>query len=342
MLQRYRIRPLSPLVTPLMSDTLFGHFCWALVYSRGEEFLTDFLSSYDTDNPAPVLFSAAFPEGTLPKPSLAPLGKERLKKIVEDRFGEDKRHSFRGYARVKKLLKFSYLSLENWQQLKNSYSTENLIETLLDSAQDGEPPAVIEESAISNTIDRKTGSVPDEGGLFQRDKLWYERNQRLDLYVETNGPETADLANWFLTGFLPEYGYGADKSIGMGQLHIELDESFVPDAVVVNKDPNARLSLCLAAFEGIEQYAASYRLKTKFGRLGGNFAFSSPTGGTPRPFKKPILMFEPGAVFLTPEDLNTKTLLSNVHTDTRIRHCGIPITLPFKISEVAADEFTST
>jgi CRISPR-associated protein Csm4 len=105
--------------------------------------------------------------------------------------------------------------------------------------------------------------------------------------------------------------------------------------------PNARLSLSSAAFPGIEQYAASYRLKTKFGRLGGNFAFSSPTGGDPRPFKKPILMYEPGAVFYTVDDLSSKPLLAGVHSDARIRHCGIPITLPFKISEVASHEDTS-
>ena len=33
------------------------------------------------------------------------------------------------------------------------------------------------------------------------------------------------------------------------------------------------------------------------------------------------------------EGLNDKPLLDNVHSDKRIRHCGIPVTLPFKISE---------
>ena len=43
MLYRYNIRPKSPVMTPLMSDTFFGHFCWALGYEKGEGFLEDFL-----------------------------------------------------------------------------------------------------------------------------------------------------------------------------------------------------------------------------------------------------------------------------------------------------------
>gem|GEM_PF-3774590 len=39
MLCRYRVKTESPLITPLMSDTFFGHFCWAVRYREGESFL---------------------------------------------------------------------------------------------------------------------------------------------------------------------------------------------------------------------------------------------------------------------------------------------------------------
>jgi CRISPR-associated protein Csm4 len=120
--------------------------------------------------------------------------------------------------------------------------------------------------------------------------------------------------------------------VGMGVLSITKDKSFSPDSIMSNK-PNARLCLSLAAFEGIEKYDSYYRLKTKFGKLGGLFATQSPTGGNPKPFKHPVLMYEPGAVFLCSQSLSDKPLLKDVHPDQRIRHCGVPITLPFRLTE---------
>jgi CRISPR-associated protein Csm4 len=324
-----------------MSDTIFGHLCWALFYSKGQGFLSDFLAAYDTSDRAPVLFSAAFPKDTLPRPALASLLKRQIRQIILDRFGKSKQQRFKGHALVKRLSKLQYLPIDIWGQLKNDYSPFNLIEALIKSGHDSDPLCAIEETTTSNTISRETGSVPDEGGLFQREKRWYVKGAQLDLYVETANQEYAELADWFLTDFLPNYGYGADKSIGMGHLRIEQDSEFASDSVLDIDKPNARLSLSLAAFPRIEQYAASYRLTTKFGRLGGNFAFSSPTGGSPLPFKKPILMYEPGAVFFTNDHLGNKPLLAGVHSDQRIRHCGIPLTLPFNISEVATHECTS-
>lgn len=66
MLYRYKITPGSPLITPLMSDTFFGHFCWAVLYHKGEDYLSDLLDSFDNGNPAPVLFSSAFFRGICP------------------------------------------------------------------------------------------------------------------------------------------------------------------------------------------------------------------------------------------------------------------------------------
>lgn len=332
MLYRYKIIPRSPLITPLMSDTFFGHFCWAIIFSKGEGYLTNLLDSYGDGKPSPVLFSSAFFSDHLPRPSLPSLNRQESMKFIRKHFGEDKAEQYKGLTEIKEWNKRHLISLEQWQKLKSNYSEEGLFEAFVKQGQKGSLKYSELEVSASNIINRISGTVAEEGGLFQREKVWYYKETEFDLYVEIGNDEMTGLVKWFLEEHLPEHGFGADKSTGMGSLSISEDLSFDPG--IFNVDgPNARLSLSMTAFTGIEKYDALYRLKTKFGKLGGNFAVSSPTGGNPKPFKKPVLMYEPGAVFLCFEALNNKALLSNVHSDSRIRHCGVPITLPFKIRE---------
>jgi len=331
MLYRYKIIPRAPLITPLMSDTFFGHFCWALWYQRGDEYLTHFLDSYGKGKPAPVLFSSAFVSGHLPRPALPSLGWHQIKEFVSTHFRGGKKDLFQGFSRIKSWNKRRLISVHQWLQLKEDYSEEQLYEAFLSEEGIVDERISELEIAMSNMIDRVSGTVTQEGGgLFAREKIWYHKGIDLDVYVEVNQAEIEDIVTWFLTDHLHESGFGADKSIGMGSLSISQDDSFDPDQFAV-PEPNARLSLAMSSFPGMESYDASYRLKTKFGKLGGMFASSSPTGGNPKPFKKPILMYEPGAVFFCSNSLNDRSLLNNVHSDDRIRHCGIPITFPFKL-----------
>lgn len=335
MLYRYKIIPKSPIITPLMSDTFFGHFCWALLYSKGKDYLTDFLNLYGSNKAAPVLFSSAFLSEHLPRPDLPPLSRNRVKKLVREHFGENKAEQYKGLSTIKDWNKIRLISFEQWHSLQDDYSDEKLFEKFVsENIERGETIFEIEVAA-SNMINRVSGAVAQEGGgLFQREKIWYHVGIELDLYVEVDNDEMFSQVDWFLKKYLSEHGFGADKSTGMGSLAISLDQTFDPDTLKI-KTPNARLSLSMVSFRGMEKYDAFYRLKTKFGKLGGNFAVSSPTGGNPKPFKKPILMYEPGAVFFTTENLNDKPLLDNVHSDNRIRHCGVPLTLPFKTREVS-------
>jgi CRISPR-associated protein Csm4 len=332
MLYRYHVKPLSPLCTELMSDTLFGHFCWAVRYKEGEQYLTDLLASYDGQRSAPVLFSSAFLTGTLPRPTLGPLSRRQTAVFVAKHFGKDKSDKFNGLARIKKWNQQRHITVAQWNKLKDGYSTLALYEELATQKDAEHGQVVIPEIYQSNTINRLDGSALEGGGLFHRLKLWY--NTTLDLYVEINQAELEPVVKWFLTDYLPATGFGADKSVGMGHLHIAQDSSFDSQSFAVNS-PDARLSLSLAAFPDMAETDAFYRLKTKFGKLGGSYVTYSPTGGPPNPFKKPVLMYEPGAVFLTASPLNNRALLKDVHTDGTIRHCGIPVTLPFILKEAS-------
>jgi len=345
MLFRYKINPVSPVITPLMSDTFFGHFCWAVLFEKGEAFLEKLLASYGKEKPAPVLFSSAFVSGWLPRPALPPAKREQTQHFVEKYFVDNppprydqktkRQKRFEGMKAVKKWNKQSFLPLSTWMALKNNYSEVHLLEIFYDKfkhKKDDEYAAFETEVTASNSISRTSGMVSEEGGLFQREKTWYHKNTELDLYVKIGTEEMIPLVQWFLTDYLPLNGFGKDKSVGMGCLRITPDDAFESDAFNAI-DANAHMVLSATSFEGIEKYAAYYRLMTKFGKLGGNFAVSSPSGGPCRPFKKPILMIEPGSVFFTCDDLSGKPLLKNIHSDERVHHCGVPVTLPIKIME---------
>lgn len=334
MLYRYIIRPESPLITPLMSDTFFGHFCWYLVYKNGDTALASFLSSFGQGRPAPVIFSSAFLSGSLPRPSLPALPRKTLERFVDGHFGERRQQRFEGFRTLKSWNKRRLVSLDQWERLKAGYSDLALYQSFLQSDPADPAETGCMEVSTSNRIDRITGTVPQEGGggLFPREKYWYPPETTLDLYVKIGEEKMKPLVEAFLCDFLYDWGFGADKSVGMGALVIKPDETFDPGCFEVN-EANAQMALSLTAFDGMAEYDAFYRLKTKFGKLGGNYAFSSPTGGDPRPYKKPILMYEPGAVFFTTDDLSAKPLLENVHSDPAIRHCGIPVTLPLNIRE---------
>ena len=342
MLYRYRIKPVSPMMTPLMSDTFFGHFCWALRYEHGESYLENFLASYGPGQTAPVIFSSAFISGYLPRPTLPPLNREKVRAFVIDNFGNDRKALFEGMGLIKKWNQRRLLTVEQWLSIKDGFSEMAVITIFLGGWKEyqdtGDPESFRVETDSANTINRISGTVLEEGGgLFTREKLWGIKSCEFDLYVEINQEKMKPIADWFLTEHLPMNGFGADKTIGMGELDIREDIDFDPTVFDVG-EANAKLSLSLTSFTGMEQYSAYYRLLVKFGKLGGEFAVSSPTGGNPRPFKKPVLMYEPGAVFITSDDLNNRPLLKGVHSDSRIRHCGIPVTLNFKIEEFGSHE----
>lgn len=347
MLYRYKIKPLSPVITPLMSDTFFGHFCWALVYEKGEKYLEAFIDSFNGESKAPVLFSSAFPEGFLPRPVLPKVNRRESAEFIKKHFKDGKKdrvskeRQFEGLNFVKKAGKFKYISLEQWKKLKDGYSEPALLNLFYESFVDKSDEELhvadmadisVSEVVSSNVINRITGSVDSSGGLFVRQKSWFYPESCLDIYIEINDSGLEELVDWFMKEHLALNGFGADKSTGMGSLLIEKDNNF-DEREIAAEEPNARFSLSLASFPGMEKYPSYYNLTTKFGRLGGTYAVSSPTGGQPRPFKKPILMCEPGALFFTEKNISKEQLLSDVHYDERIRHNGIPVTIPVRLKE---------
>ncbi len=78
---RLTLAPRSSFVTPLQSDTLFGHLCWAMRNRDGPERLTGFLDDFRGNSP-PLLIYDALPEGRLPAPLLPPMSRQEVRNLL--------------------------------------------------------------------------------------------------------------------------------------------------------------------------------------------------------------------------------------------------------------------
>jgi len=300
---RAELSILSPLITPIHGDTIFGHLCWGIIRHKGEAELNSFLSSFDADPSTPAIaISNAFPAGYLPKPALKPM-------TQKDNEPDE-------YRKGKKFRKMEYIPADLLLENHAAVTRDSLKNACLSR----EVPAGIESVKMHNTNDRMTGSTPEEGGVYSVSETWYrlkesgKRNSsepiestRMDIYITTDYPEerVKELLTWAF-----ENGYGADASTGKGHLVVcAISEIKVPDtgnrAVALGHfvpGPADNLSCMLAD------------IFVRYGKIGGDIPISD------NPFKKPIVMFRQGSSFEPPDRPVVGTLLSDVHGDRRVRH----------------------
>ncbi len=316
MFLRYKIKMLSSLRTYPQSDTIFGHICWGMRYLKGEEYLKNFLEQYEDDD-VPLLISDAFPENYLPRPLLPPLKHEEIDNMAR----ENNKTKFEFMSRLKGIKKEKWIPVSLWEEIKSKASEKQITMELLKKSEKEKEKY---EITAHNTISRNTNTTLEEGGLYFTTDAWF--NKGMDIYVKFRDDEVKRLWEYIWKEYIEKTGFGKDKSTGKGEIEIDIDSSF--DANVFDvEDYNCLMSLSGVAFQRWpENLNASYKLRTKYGKLGGDFAIRG------NPFKKPVIIMEPGAIFYGIKDISLKgQLLKNIHTDSRIRHYGLPLTIPLRI-----------
>ncbi|MBM3216468.1 hypothetical protein FJZ36_16340 [Candidatus Poribacteria bacterium] len=270
-LYRSRIRLRSPSGTKWQADTLFGHWCWWRVRRAGEEGLCAALGRYVAHEPL-FLLSDGFPAGSLPRPmSIAPpTGDELDNRPKPERVDAAKRRK----ADRDRL----WLTVDGFNAARNGDALEPRHFT---------QPAMILHSRTMNQIDRRTGTAGSEGGqLFQFTEHWIPV---VDIYWKIL-PEAVSLVTDFLDD-LRRSGYGRRRSIGYGAIH---DIDFAPcDAFAPVQEPNGFVTLSRFVPAQDDPTDGAWRLAVKYGKLGEELANRG------RPFKKPIIQIEAGAVFRT-------------------------------------------
>lgn len=238
-LYRIKIEILSPLVTPLKGDTIWGHIVWGIANHQGEATVTDFLNS-NVVKPSLVV-SSAFPHGCICKPLPAP----------NQRTGALDKTS---YPKIKAAKKIRFEKAAN-------FLTVDSVEI---------PKKIFEEEVVAhNSINRLTNTVQD-GNLFAV-STFYPKIKFFDIYAYSDF-DTKQVTNFFEWGF--ENGYGADTSNGMGNVKI-LGNA---EKVETKKDSTTYMALSpfvLSSKDTVEDFRADIFVRS--GKVGGSFStFMNP------------------------------------------------------------------
>jgi len=313
----------SSLRTPFHADTIFGHLCWALRYLKGEDRLKEWLESFKS---SPTLISNAFKDGLIPRPVLPAV-----------QLSLQGRSVLLSAALFKKMKKISFLKEEWVYQNQMSFSSKVLMEELLRIAEEemqnksrGKSFLKTDASvAIThNTYDRLSGRVL-EGSLYDWIETFYLQHngepQTFWFLIKTESLTKNEIDN--LLEFVAFSGFGADKSIGKGQIKITaINEEALPEC----PDANAFISLSNFIPGKPEDLNGYYQPLTKYGKLGGEWAAGRV------PFKKPVVMLQAGAVIKDADYSETKTygkLQTDIHRQKEIVQYGYAFPFPICLKE---------
>lgn len=311
-LYRYRITPNSAFGTPMRSDTLYGHLLWAVAERQGEQQVQTMLAAFASSKP-PFRLSSALPQGMLPAPVLPPLPR----RIFQEQFGrEGGEKLFEYLSTFKRFRKCIFVSCTVWQRVKDCLSQKVLFREYLNEPAAFSGTFGINHDQSHNSIDRATGKVLDEGGLHFTHGSFFNHNQALDLYVETDNPDNFEK----LFGWVSETGFGADRTSGRGAFSFERNSSFVAEELVGSGE--WRMTLSVTSCSDPRAVKGHYKVFVKHGRAWSGHGETSP-------FKKPFMAFAEGSVFSSLPEMGY--VLRNIHPNEKIAQVVVPLTLPFHL-----------
>lgn len=317
-LYRYRIQPLSAFATPMRSDTLYGHLIWRAAERYGAARAKELIDAFAGAAP-PFRLSSAVPAGCLPLPVQPPIDRDAFRRHFAPQGGRPLVDELQKY---KSFRKCSLIRYEKLKQLASGLSPLSLYSAWCDNPQDF--PASPGRTAVQphNSIDRNSGRVLAEGGLFFAPATWYPRDSALDLYVET--PEQALFDELF--DDVARTGFGADRGTGKG--HFSWDRDATEKISDWPTAGNARLLLSLTSVENFTPLRGFWKPEVKHGRAWSGF-------GEKNPFKKPFLALSEGALLTAMPD--SGYLLRNVHSNPDLVQILWPVSLPVILEGHHAD-----
>ena len=327
-LYRIRLTPRSPFGTPLKSDTLAGHLLCALRLKEGNERLEDTLEEIKKGRP-PFILSDCFSADRLPMPALPLISRGDFRSLISKTFGNDELKALKAYKRFRK--KGTHLSWEEWSDYRKLFTARDVFLDRYKMENSKREETESSRSVLQTRIivDRYTGRSLDAGGLFHTEATHFapvsgeNSKSGFDLYLKCQKERLEEIMS--LLQFVGEMGYGADASVGMG--HFVIDAPQEMDGLEsAPAGTNAWMSLSTFASHKPDAAQACYKLATRYGKVWSGF-------GETRPFKKPILMFEPGSVFPAPFTDWKSSVMRNIHSDTNIIQFTAPIMVPFTLKE---------
>ena len=285
------LKPISPFITELQSDTIFGHFAWGVRFLYGEERLKELLEDFEK-NPF-IIFSDGFLKGFLAKPLLKYIPKDEEMKNAK---------------KVKKsaLIDKNFL-FENIESL----SGEKIFEFLKNSKNKVNIQTSITQK---NSVNRLSNLV--EEGLYSIKEKFIENE--FEIYFAYQNISQKEIEEVF--SFIAKRGYGKDKSTGKGRFEFNINWNFKEKEFFKYKKGYKYLNLS-SMFISDNMHLLAGKTITKFPKAGGFYAGSEP-------FKNPCVMYLPGSIFEVNEGILGKA--ENTYNKKNHYQNGFSIGIFFK------------
>lgn len=263
---RLKIKPISSFKTNWASDTLMGAVYWSFLRREGSSALKDLLASF-MDRQPPFLLSSGFPGDLFPRPFLPPRPVAKSRPTLQD------------IQEAKKFKKIAWISLSSFNAVRNGEALQ---------FEENEQP-FIKELVIHNQIDRVTCTTAGEGTMYASEETFL--NERYYSYLSVYAYVLPEWKQTLvdLIEDVGKNGLGGRSSTGKGAFTLEGYDTFSGFASIEN--PNACITLGHMVPHASDPVKGFYKITIKRGRLGEERAKLN------NPFKKPLIMFVPGASF---------------------------------------------
>lgn len=315
----------SSIRSKFQADTIFGHICWAYRYLYSEEKLIQWLNNFKD---SPTLISNAFPKGFVPKPILPPLPINILDELMKS---ESDQQAGTDTSIVKKHKKIDFIREDWFYENRQNLNSKKLFQHLNKIVKETKLPENKMALVTHNRFNRLTGKA-DIGGLFDTEEDFFvmENGRHVKFWFFLKSETMQEKQIKEIMNFISSTGYGADKSVGKGNIEIE---KICQEEIPPIDRQNAFVSFSNFIPANSSELDGYYKTFTKFGKLGGDFA----SGGNP--FKKPVIMLEAGALVKIKEFEANKyfgRLQPGVHsnTDINIVQYGYAFPVPVYYEEV--------
>jgi CRISPR-associated protein Csm4 len=322
---RVRLRLRSALGTPLVADTLFGHLCWGLAYHEGSAAVAGFLQAMAGSEP-PLVISDPLPAGHWPMPVLPPLRRQDYARLGE-RLGLTDRVALHDYVRA--LLRRSWISHGVFDRVAPELDSRALAAAL--AAERSEAvPVLVEGVSAHNTINRYSGRVRDEGGLYFTRQHHVPHETSYDVWARSSwdAKRVRQVFAWGLEG-----GYGRDAGTGLGQLDVEgVEVAALPIGLADRANAVLTLGNCVPA--EVDPARGLWNIDVRQGRLGGAWS-AAQDEETSTAFKYPLVGLARGAVLLSDRFRPTLgRVVRGIHpTRAEVVTCGYTLTLPVCVTQ---------
>ena len=266
---RLTIKFESSLGSLLLSDTIFGHFCWEYRDIFGEERLKELLDDFE-NNPF-IVFSDGFVKGTIPMPFLKPKSLGEMKGYFLKR---DKNIDY--YSKAKNLKKSGFVDVDFLDSVRGNLELFALYDYIHESSTET-------VRFVRNSVNRISNIVRE--GLYSTIETFYK--EPVDFYVKYDDSRVDKKTIEKVFKSIGKFGFGRDKSTGKGRFKVVEVEN--EPEILARKSKKTFISLSSGVPDDDCEilYGKTF---TKFGKHGRGPMLKNP-------FKNPVILFRSGSVF---------------------------------------------